>query len=162
MNVKDVVLKLKSEFMADSGELERSCYRWIQKACRERSAAISEVVDCGYDVSCFGRRTGEKIDTSAFETVDDFLNYPTGDSVPTFVPGSGMAAQTYSDLLEEFIREQIWEWIERNGLKPFVTDDAGVVDDDFCDISCENEADCYDFLSHLAKKPFPSVMVSLT
>lgn len=157
MNIREVVLRIKNELMSDGGELEQACYRWIQQVCREYSAANIKVVDCGYDVSSFGRRTGEPIDASAYQTVEDFLEYPTGESVPTFMSGCGMAAQTYSDLLEEFIRDQIWEWMERKNLKSFVMDEEGMVDDDFCDISCENEADCYDFLTFLSKKPFPAL-----
>ena len=157
MNIKDVVLKIKTEFMPEGGELEQACYRWIQRACRENSAAEFEVIDSGYDVSSFGRKTGDAIDTSIFSTIEDFLDYPTGESVPTFMSGSGMAAQTYSDLLEDFIRDQIGDWLDRNNLKSFVTDDEGMVDDDFCEVSCENEADSYDFLARLSKKPFPAL-----
>lgn len=157
MNIRDVVLRIKTELMSEGGELENACYRWIQKACRENSGAEFEVIDSGYDVSSFGRKTGDAIDVSAFSTIEDFLDYPTGESVPTFMSGAGMAAQTYSDLLGEFIRDQIWDWLDRNDLKSFVTDEEGLVNDDFCDISCENEADSYDFLAYLSKKPFPAL-----
>lgn len=157
MNVRDVVVKIKTELMSEGGELEQACYRWIQRACRENSAAEFEVIDSGYDVSSFGRKTGNAIDISVFSTIEEFLDYPTGESVPTFMSGSGMAAQTYSELLGEFIRDQIWDWLDRNNLKSFITDDEGLVDDDFCDISCENEADSYDFLAYLSKKSFPAL-----
>lgn len=157
MNIRDVVVKIKTELMPEGGELEQACYRWIQRACRENSAAEVEVIDSGYDVSSFGRKTGDAIDTSIFSTIEDFLDYPTGESVPTFMPGSGMAAETYSDLLGEFIRDQIWDWLDRNNFKSFVTDDEGMVDDEFFAISCENEADSDAFLARLSQKPFPAL-----
>lgn len=52
------------------------------------------MVDAGYDISSFGVQLPELIDVSNFNTIADFLEYPTGQSMPTFCSGSGMHAET--------------------------------------------------------------------
>jgi len=159
MNIEAIVALIKEDLMAENGELERACYRWIQKTCREETSATVEVVDCGYDKSSFGHSTGDKIDTSQFVTVGDFLDYPTGASVPTFISGSGMRAETYDERFEQFIRDQIWEWVEKKDLMKFIVDEMGMVDDEFCDMSCDNSADALDFAVIMSEKPFPKLKV---
>ena len=152
-----IIYQIKSVLMSSGGELETACIRWIQAKIRTEKAACIEVIDIGYDCSTFGKATNDKIDTAAFETIQDFLDYPTGQSTPTFVSGAGMSAQTYDEPFTEFIREYIWDWLTRQGYDPIIRDKDGFVDDDFADFLCDSDASEYAFSHHMADKPFPNI-----
>lgn len=77
----------------------------VKECIQSASVADIEVVDSGYDYSTFGRSSYEKVNKSQFETIRDFLDYPTGNSRPTFCSGSGMVAETWEDYISE-------EWSE--------------------------------------------------
>ncbi len=143
--------------MSPGGELETACIRWIQERVRNEKAAHVEVIDVGYDCSSFGKTTNDKIDPTAFQTIQNFLDYPTGQSIPTFLSGSGMMTETYEEPFVEFIRDSIENWLTRQGYGPVIRDQNGTVDDDFADMLCDSDASEYAFSNHIANKPFPRI-----
>lgn len=77
--------------------LHRKFLNLIKECIESASVAEVEVVDSGYDYSTFGRASHVKVNKNQFETIRDFLDYPTGNSRPTFCSGSGMVAETWED-----------------------------------------------------------------
>jgi hypothetical protein len=69
------------------------------------SVADIEIVDVGYDKSCFGVKTTSPVSKNIYSTINDFLDYPTGDSTPTFCSGSGMSAERWEDRVIDDWRE---------------------------------------------------------
>ena len=152
-----IIHQIKSALMANGGELEIECIRWIQDVCRNNNAANVEVIDTGYDASSFGRILDEPIDTTQFETIQDFLDYPTGRSVPTFESGSGMRYETWDDIFIENVRECLWKWLEERHLKCQVVDKDDCIDDEFIDELVLSSADEYYFCSYIGEKQFPNL-----
>lgn len=158
MTPLNIIQQIKERLMAPGGELEQASNRWIQTVCRSHPAASIEVVDMGYDVSSFGRRTNEPIDAASFTTIQDFLDSPTGESIPTFNSGSGMRAESWEDRFIEFVRDYIWEWLSNNQFDPYIKDENGFVDDGFVDALCDSDADEYTFVYTMAEKRFPRLV----
>lgn len=52
-------------------------------------------IDSGYDYSTHPQQSDRtSFDINAYQTVEDFLGEPNGETIPTFVSGSGLAAET--------------------------------------------------------------------
>jgi hypothetical protein len=113
-----------------------------------------EVVDVGYDVSTYPRRSSRPIDYSQFDTVQDFFDMYTGNTIATFCSGSGFAAETFEDIFQEFVRDYIYDWITHLPLAEKVFID-GEWDDDFMDYLCDSDANEIYFVPEFALKPFP-------
>jgi hypothetical protein len=156
---EQVIQAIKSELMCPGGELEREAYRWIQEMGRTHSAASIKIIDSGYDVSSFGQRTNSSINTAAFDTIQNFLDYPTGESIPTFCSGAGMAAETWEDRFREFVRDYTTRWLSEHGFDPMIHDQEGDVDNEFIDALDLSDASEYAFVDHMAQKPYPRLML---
>ena len=90
----------------------------------------------------------------SFDTIQDFLDYPTGHSIPTFNSGSGMSAERWGDLFLEFIREYIWDWIEEHGYQKMI-----MCDDEFIDELCSSEASECAYAEKMSAKDFPKLRI---
>ena len=102
--IKGISEVLKSQ--KDRGSfLHRRFTKLIKDGLSRAFVAEVELVDSGYDLSSWGRRSKVPVDATRFATINNFLEYPTGDSVPTHVSGSGMAAETWEERL-------YYDWIE--------------------------------------------------
>lgn len=86
---------------------------WIVDEAVNGEAYEIITVDSGYDVSTDSRPTGRHHMIADFETVENLLGTPNGRTVPTYVSGSGLAADTLLTDYEEFISEFLSEWICR-------------------------------------------------
>jgi hypothetical protein len=102
--IQSIALKLLSQ-KEHGSFLHAKFKRLVSEKATQAFEADIEHVDTGYDQSCFGRKTSISLDKTKFKTINDFLEYPTGDSRPTFCSGSGMCAETWEDRIIDDWRE---------------------------------------------------------
>ena len=69
-------------------------------------------IDSGYDVSTGAMPTGRHHKIADFDTVEQFLDTPNGQTVPTFVSGSGLAADTLLTDYESHCADFLAEWVD--------------------------------------------------
>lgn len=150
-----IIKKMADTLFLAGGELEQESYKWILKNCLIARAASIEVIDSGFDISSFGNIESGPIDTSAFKTIQDFFDYPTGQSIPTFERRSGMRAETWGERFIEYVRDYRWDWIAKSDFYSEIFDERGDVDDDFHDELCVSEVDEYYFAERFGEKIFP-------
>ena len=73
---------------------------WVYKTWSKNAAYETNVVDVGYDCSSYPCST-EKLLSETCLTYKEFINANTGNSICTYVSGSGMGYETYSQKLYE-------------------------------------------------------------
>jgi hypothetical protein len=144
-----VFSKIKHDLMKENGELEHACYEWIHNICKKHKAAEVNWEDVGYDVSSYGKELNKPIDINQFKTIEDFLNYPTGASLPTYEPGSGMRYEIWEDEIYYFVSDYLNNWV----IERFEKD--AIEDEDFPDNLCDSEADILNYIGDLKEKSFP-------
>lgn len=84
-------------------ELKKEIVSWF---LNEKKGFVTRV-DSGYDFSSFGNTGVLPFSILDYETVDDFLNETTGNSVPTYLSGSGMVAETFDMQLDSSFNQQM-------------------------------------------------------
>lgn len=87
--------------------------RWIVDEAVNGEAFEIITVDSGYDVSTESRPTGRHHRIADFHTVESFLGTPNGRTVPTYLSGSGLAADTLFTDYDEFVSGFLTEWVGR-------------------------------------------------
>lgn len=103
-----------SEIIADLNHKDlRPVGQWIVDEVVNGEAYEIITVDSGYDVSTESRPTGRHHRMADFQTVGSFLGTPNGRTVPTYVSGSGLAADTLLTDYEEFASDFIMGWVGR-------------------------------------------------
>lgn len=141
-------------------DLNESLQEVIQDWFFTEKKAYVEYVDSGYDVSSFGRQGNLPFSINDYKSVQDFLDEPTGNSVPTFVSGSGMGAERYEDLLQEKANELIFDYKEKAiklAEKKFSIEDADEYFEDY-EIDDEHFETQIDILCDLSKKPLMDIL----
>lgn len=115
----------------------------VSESSAQAFVSSIDYIDTGYDQSFFGRKSSNPIDKSKFQTINDFLVYPTGDSIPTFCSGHGMVAEIWEDRITDNWREIVVNqynaipeyqsvlsaksWTDYQG--NLITDDSEIVED---------------------------------
>lgn len=141
-------------------DLNESLQEVIQDWFFTEKKAYVEYVDSGYDVSSFGRQGNLPFSINDYKSVQDFLDEATGNSVPTFEPGSGMRHETFDDLLQEYVDELIFDYKEKAiklAEKKFSIEDADDLFDEY-EIDDENYTAKFDILIDLSKKPLMDIL----
>lgn len=115
---------------------------WLAHAILENEHCEARVDKTPWDCSSYGHRTGQPIDISQYETVDDFLeNEYTGNTTATFCSGSGFAAESYGSAITYVLWESYSELLRK--LCPDLIDPDGSVPDEVLDgLVMEDASDC--------------------
>lgn len=148
-----------AELMKDDGVLEREAVRWMQTIISSKPAGKEVIIDTGYDISVHGCKTDEAINTKDFIKIQDFLDLPTGESVPTYESGGGMRSESWEEELYRYISDRLWHHLESDCLYHLISQDGDIIDDEFIDILCDSDYDIYIFIDRLGSKPFPKLTV---
>jgi hypothetical protein len=116
-----------------------------------------EIVDVGYDVSEHARPTGKRLDILDYVTVKDFLEESTGNTVPTYISGAGLRAETYEDYFQDLIMRKKYDIAEEVFKKETNIDTSNMSDEErmifddfndaFCDSSIEIEQNIFETFS---------------
>ena len=85
--------------------LHKKFRKLISESIKQAAVADIECIDTGYDQSSFGVKSSISVNKTIFSTINEFLEYPTGDSRPTFCSGSGMRTETWEELIADDWRE---------------------------------------------------------
>ena len=64
-----------------------------------------------WDLSTRAVSTEQQYDLSAYDMIGDFLEEPTGNTVATYVSGSGFAAESWEEQVIDMLRETVWDAI---------------------------------------------------
>lgn len=96
---------LAHDFYGPGGEVERFAGELLAAWLLSRRRYREEVVDSGYDVSIHARATDQGHRLSDYATVQDFLNEPSGETVATFISGSGLTAQRLEEVFADALAE---------------------------------------------------------
>ena len=152
---KLVALRIRIELMLPTGPLQAACIRWIRQQCTENKAARIDQVDSGWDVSMHGVTLDAPINMSAFEIIADFLDYPTGNTLPTYCSGSGFYAETYRECMTDFVAAYMQMWLETHLLWPYVCDEQSTMLDAFDDYLVLHDLSACAYVERLALMPFP-------
>ena len=107
--------RVREEFVLPEGPLDAWGWEWLADVVARETRSEVEVVDCGYDVSSYGRRRKAPFRIADFDTVADFLQEPTGQTQATYESGSGMRAEDYEEVFLQDAHEQICDWVVRHG-----------------------------------------------
>jgi hypothetical protein len=157
INLPDIadkaVLKIENYFIAIIKELNLK----LIEILRDRNRYEIEIVDVGYDVSEHVHSTGESFNIENYENVKDFLEEPTGNTIPTYVSGTGLMAETYEDYFRDLIMRKKYDIAEQVFRKELnignkMSEEEKVLFDDFndifCDVSIEIEQNIYEVFSN--------------
>ena len=116
-----------------------------------------EIVDVCYDVSEHARSTGKRLDIHDYSTVKEFLEELTGNTVPTYISGAGLRAETYEDYFQDLIMRKKYNIAEElfkeetNINTSNMSDEERMIFDDFndafCDCSIEIEQNIFETFS---------------
>ena len=87
--------------------LREDALDWIVRSAVNGKHFKSVTIDSGYDISLVPKPTGRGYRICDYQTVEDFLYEPNGQSVATFERGSGFSCES---LFDEFDRD-INEWV---------------------------------------------------
>lgn len=124
-----------------NGPVLQALGAWLADVAINGTRGEAFVEDSGYDYSTRGVSTADPFDISAHETVGDFLNEElTGNTVVTYVSGSGRAAETYAEEAESLARDLLYEWLRKHcpeffdGGEYFANDSMADV---LCDAGCD-------------------------
>lgn len=91
----------------------RAAGTWLATCLLSNQRAEILVERTPWDISSYGQPTSEGFDLSQYESVGDFLdNESTGNTVATYLSGSGFAAELYAELLSDEVvsayRDYLW------------------------------------------------------
>lgn len=124
-----------------NGPIMQALGAWLADVAINGTRGEAIVEDSGYDYSTRGVSTAEPFDISVHETAGDFLSEEfTGNTVATYVSGSGRAAETYADEAESMARDLLYEWLRKHcpeffdGGEYFASDSMVDV---LCDAGCD-------------------------
>lgn len=67
-------------------------------------------VETDFDTSTYAHPRLQKHRAENYETLKDFLDQLTGQTIPTYVSGAGMSAETYGEWLENFVYHLLGEY----------------------------------------------------
>ena len=157
INLPDIadkaVLKIENYFIAIIKELNLK----LIEILRDRNRYEIEIVDVVYDVSEHVHSTGESFNIENYENVKDFLEEPTGNTIPTYVSGAGLMAETYEHYFRDLIMRKKYDIAEQVFRKELnigneMSEEEKVLFDDFndifCDVSIEIEQNIYEVFSN--------------
>lgn len=102
--LEDDILRLVD---IENGEIVHKACTFLVKQLLQANRYTVECIDLGYDTSFYPVSTGHKIEINHSDSVSDLLNEPTGNSIPTFISGSGMACETFRDMLHDELHDII-------------------------------------------------------
>jgi hypothetical protein len=124
VSAESIARELRSELGSPDHAFRTRIETWL--AYRVLYSTVAEVyeIDSGYDRSTFGQWTDRSFDIADFESVDDFLEQPTGDTRATYLSGSGFAAETIRDALFDEIGRALSETISHKLASYGYADDA--------------------------------------
>jgi hypothetical protein len=139
--------------------MDQAGIRWIQGLLRKELKSKIEYIDCGYDSSSHSRRTNKKYKLEDFETINDFLNEPTGNTLATYISGHGFSAETWEDRCTEISHETLLEWLKEKDFYASLLDSDEMIDDKFWETLIKIDACDLAWLEKFRKLPFKSLSV---
>jgi hypothetical protein len=110
--ISDVVISRieRRSFPPSRGFLKKVLGPLIERA-RKAGRFDVRVEKSPWDTSSYPEPTGEACAFHSYDMVADFLDEPNGNTIPTYMSGSGMAVETYRKLLEEAVSSEFHRWV---------------------------------------------------
>lgn len=109
--LRDAIAQLPSDYENDELFRDR-LLTWVVDRFLHGSRYERYIVDRGYDISDGVQLVGKGFEVADYRSVTDFLQEPNGNIMPTFVSGSGLAAEDLETDLENYLRDLLAEWAE--------------------------------------------------
>lgn len=146
---QDIVEKIKKQLFDLNGECLTQLGVWLVDIILDDNKHELDVIDCGYDVSTYARKSDDGYDLSQYFKVQDFLdNEYTGNTKATHMSGSGMMAETYYIHFRDEVDNLWFDYIYGQFPEIKLRDDEGYMDDDVYDQLGSNKIDQYALLQY--------------
>jgi len=121
---------------------------WVADTALNTYRYVVRHENSGYDYSTSAESTREGYDLSKYQTVNEFLEEPNGDTVATYVSGSGLRAARLDESLDDEVRNVHHKWI-------ISQPEVMALDPDARDVLCWEMSDAivYESLEHELTEP---------
>lgn len=116
---RDLINDLRAHYDREDNPIAHQLGLWIADHALNGTCSVIDYIDSGYDYSSYGRRTNEPYKVEDFETVEEFLEEPSGNTNATFISGSGFAAEELSEEFEREVLDALTTWVSQQHRKKY-------------------------------------------
>lgn len=134
--LSEIAERVRRDCSCLDGPLVRPLCVQIVRILREKTKGFAIVGETPGGTPSYGKQTAERFAMDDYATVGEFLdNALTGDTVATYGPGGGFAAETYGDRLTSWVPEVFVDFF-RTEYPDLVSEDGYIEDVVIDDLSC--------------------------
>lgn len=134
--LSEIAERVRRDCSCLEGPLVRPLCVQIVRILSEETKRAAVVEERPWDTSSYGKLTEERFALDDYATVGEFLdNALTGDTIATYGPGGGFAAETYGERLTSWVPEVFVDFF-RTEYPDLVSEDGYIEDVVIDDLSC--------------------------